>query len=192
MNALLKMIRPALASFGILTVVCGIAYPGLVTLVAQTCFREKANGSMVIVATKDDTSQTMGSELIAQEFTKMEYLIGRPAGTTNLSPTGRRERELVTERVAYWRSLAGDETAIIPADLVTASGSGIDPSISPEAAEFQVERIARARGISEDSVKLAITRNTKGRFVGAFGERSVNVLMVNLALDGLRIEGDLP
>lgn len=185
MKYVLKTIWLAVASFAVFTVVCGLAYTGFVTVVSQSLFRERANGSVVTVRAPDGTERSFGSELLAQEFTKPEYLIGRPLGTTNLSPTGNKERDLVAARVAVLRSLDADDGSAIPADLVTASGSGVDPNISPEAAEYQVSRIARARGMSESAVRDAIEKNTGGRFLGVFGERFVNVLRVNLTLDGL-------
>jgi len=177
MKTFLRAFRPVLVSFAALSLLFGVAYTGLVTGIAQLAFANKANGSII--------ANDRGSALIAQEFTKAEYLIGRPAGTSNLSPVSEKQRSLVLERTAYWRALDPLNTSVIPADLLTASGSGVDPNISPEAAEYQVERIARSRGVSEDAVRDAIARNTEGRFLGVFGERSVNVLKVNLSLDGL-------
>lgn len=168
-----------------MTILCGVLYPAFVTAVAQVFFPVQANGSLISVTLKDGTVRTYGSLQIAQEFTKPEYMIGRPAGTSNLSPDSEKQRELVQSRVDWWHQLDPDNTALIPSDLVTASGSGVDPNISPEAAAYQVARIARERGVSEDDVRSIISRYTTGRFLGFWGEPAVNVLKVNLALDGL-------
>lgn len=169
--------RPALVSFAALSLLFGVAYTGIITGIAQLAFPQKANGSII--------SNDRGSALIAQTFAKPEYLIGRPGGTSNLSPVSEKQKALVLERTAYWRTLDPGNNSAIPADLLTASGSGVDPNISPEAAEYQVARIARIRGVSEASVRVSIAKNTTGRFLGIFGERAVNVLKVNLSLDGL-------
>jgi K+-transporting ATPase ATPase C chain len=168
-----------------MTVLCGIVYPGIVTGVAQAVFPSEANGSIITVTLKDGTTKSFGSELIAQEFTKPVYLIGRPLGTTNLSALSEEQAMLVRERIDWWHSLDPSNTADIPMDLITASGSGVDPNISPEAAEYQVARIARERGISEDEVRSIVSKFTTGRFLGFWGEPAVNVLKVNLTLDGL-------
>jgi K+-transporting ATPase ATPase C chain len=126
-----------------------------------------------------------GSELLAQEFTKPEYLIGRPIGVTNLSPVSEEQKKLVQERIDWWHAFDPNNAVDIPMDLVTASGSGADPNISPEAAEYQVIRIAMARNMEEDEVRSIIQTYTSGRFLGFIGEPAVNVLKVNLALDGL-------
>jgi K+-transporting ATPase ATPase C chain len=126
-----------------------------------------------------------GSELLAQEFTRPEYLIGRPIGVTNLSPVSEEQKKLVQERIDWWHAFDPNNAAVIPMDLVTASGSGVDPNISPEAAEYQVIRIAMARNMEEDEVRSIIQTYTSGRFLGFIGEPAVNVLKVNLALDGL-------
>lgn len=185
MNQILRMLKPALLCFIIMTVLCGILYPGAVTGIAQAVFPARANGSIITVTLSDGTQKEYGSALIAQEFTKPEYLIGRPMGVTNLSPVGPEQKELVQGRIDWWHAFDPDNNVEIPADLVTASGSGLDPNVSPEAAEYQVPRIARERGISEDSVREIVKECTKGRFLGFWGDPSVNVLKVNLMLDGL-------
>lgn len=185
MGLFAKNIRPAAVSFALFSVICGIAYTVAITGIAQLAFREKANGSVISQKSKDGTTRIIGSSLLAQEFSRPGYLIGRPAGITNLSPNGTRERGLVAERVTAWRALDPEGRESIPVDLVTASASGVDPYISPEAAEFQVGRIAHARGIPEESVRAAIEKNTQGRLWALFGEPRVSVLGVNLALDGL-------
>jgi K+-transporting ATPase ATPase C chain len=168
-----------------MTILCGIIYPGVVTGVAQAVFPDKANGSIITVTLKDGRKKDFGSALIAQEFTEPEYLIGRPMGTTNLSPVGEKQEKLVQDRIDWWHSIDPDNKADIPMDLVTASGSGVDPNISPEGAEYQVRRIAKERNMSEDAVRAIIEKYTTGRFLGFWGEPAVNVLKVNLALDGL-------
>lgn len=181
----MKLLRPALVCFGIMTVLCGLLYTVAVTGIAQLIFPYQANGSIITVTLKDGTRKDYGSALIAQEFTKPEYLIGRPAGVTNLSPVSEEQKALVQERIGWWHAFDPDNTSDIPMDLVTASGSGADPNISPAAAEYQVGRIAEARNIDEDEVRRIIQAYTAGRFLGFVGEPAVNVLKVNLALDGL-------
>lgn len=185
MKTFAKTLRPALVLLCVMTVLCGALYPALVTGLAQALFPDKANGSVITVTLKDGAVKTYGSALIAQEFTRPEYLIGRPMGATNLSPISDKERELVNARVAWWRSFDPENTSDIPMDLVTASGSGADPNISPAAAEFQAARIAKARNMTVEEVRAIIARYTTGRFLGFLGEPAVNVLKVNLALDGL-------
>ncbi|MHB8074061.1 K(+)-transporting ATPase subunit C [Desulfosporosinus fructosivorans] len=185
MSKIIKVFRPAILCFVVMTILCGVIYPGVVTVIAQAVFPNQANGSIISVTLNDGTKKDFGSTLIAQEFTKPEYMIGRPMGTTNLSPVGEKQEKLVKERIAWWRALDPNNTADIPMDLVTASGSGVDPNITPEAAEYQVARIARERGISEDAVREIMNINTTGRFLGFWGEPAVNVLKVNLALDSL-------
>lgn len=185
MKKLLIDLRPAFLCFVIMTILCGVIYPGIVTGIAQVVFPEQANGSIITVTLKDGTQKEYGSALIAQEFTKPEYLIGRPLGTTNLSPVSKEQEKKVQERMDWWYSFDPEKEVDLPMDLVTASGSGVDPNISPEAAEYQVTRIARERDISEDAVKEIIKKYTTGRFLGFWGEPAVNVLKVNLALDGL-------
>lgn len=185
MNLALKSMRPALVAFAAMTVVCGGLYTAIVTGIAQACFHEKANGSILTVTAPGGAKRDVGSALIAQDFSKPGYLIGRPLGTTNLSPECEKQRALVQGRIDRWHALDPSDVSDIPMDLVTASGSGVDPNVSPEAAEYQVGRIARERKMSEDAVRNIIARNARGRFLGIFGEPSVNVLEVNLALDGL-------
>lgn len=185
MKKLSSSLRPVIISFLILTVLCGILYTGVVTGIAQMIFPKQANGSIITVTLKDGTNKEYGSALIAQEFTEAKYLIGRPSGTTNLSPTSAEEKTLVQERIDFLHNLDPKNTLEIPTDLVTASGSGVDPNVSPKAAEYQVARIARERDISEASVTKIIKKYTTGRWLGFWGEPAVNVLKVNLALDGL-------
>ncbi len=185
MKELLKSLKPALYCFIIMTILCGVVYTGVITGAAQLLFPNQANGGVITVTLKDGTQKDYGSALIAQQFTKPEYLIGRPAGITNLSPVSEKQNALVRERTQWWHNLDPENKAAIPIDLVTASGSGVDPGISPAAAEYQVSRIAKARGMGEDQVRSIITKHTTQRLLGFIGEPAVNVLKVNLALDKL-------
>lgn len=180
----MKLFRAALVCFAIMTVLCGIVYTAAVTGVAQLLFPNQAGGSIITVTQTDGTQKEYGSELLAQEFTKPQYLIGRPEGASNLSPVSKEQEALVAERISWWHSFDPSNKAEIPMDLVTASGSGVDPHISPEGAAYQVARIAAARNMTEDEVRSIIKTCTKGRFLGFIGEPAVNVLKVNLALDG--------
>jgi K+-transporting ATPase ATPase C chain len=196
----LKTVFPkALTIFLIFTFVCGILYPGVVTGVAQLFFPEKANGSIIEVDGKK-----YGCELLGQQYTDDAHMWGRImnidvstykdenghtlmyAAPSNLSPASEEYEALVAERVEKLRAANPDmdETAI-PVDLVTCSGSGLDPHISPAAAEYQVARIAKANDMTEDEVQAIIEKCTDGRFLGLFGEETVNVLKVNLMLDGI-------
>ena len=185
MKTTTKLLRPAFFSFLILTLLCGVIYPGIVTIVAQVFFPAQANGSVIAITLQDGTERLYDSELIAQVFTKAEYFIGRPSGTSNLSPVSEKQEKLVKERIEWWHQFDPNNITNIPMDLVTASGSGVDPNISPAAAEYQVARIAKSRGISEEKVREVIEKYTTGKFLGIWGEEAVNVLKVNLTLDSL-------
>lgn len=185
MNRIWKGLKPALICFAVMTALCGVLYTAAVTGIAQAIFPDQAGGSIITVTLKDGTQKSYGSERIAQEFTKKEYLIGRPMGATNLSPVSEEQKKRVRERINWWHDFDSENGLDIPMDLVTASGSGVDPNISPAAAAYQVARIAKARGIDEDEVRRIIGRHTTGRFLGFIGEPAVNVLKTNLALDGL-------
>lgn len=185
MEKILKEFKHAILCFAVMTILCGAVYTAAVTGIAQIIFPNQANGSIITVTLQDGTQKEYGSGLIAQDFTKPEYLIGRPAGVTNLSPVSMEQKKLVQERINWWRAFDPENTADIPVDLVTASGSGVDPDISPAAAEFQVLRIAKARGMSENEVRDIINKYTTVRFLGFWGEPAVNVLKVNLTLDKL-------
>lgn len=180
-----KELRSALVCFIAITMLCGLIYPLFVTGIAQMVFPNQANGSMITLEQKNGTTVAVGSALLGQEFTKPEYLIGRPLGTSYLSPVSTEQQAIVSERIRWWHSVDPENQVDIPMDLVTASGSGVDPNISPEAAEYQVERIATARGISQEAVRAVISKYTTERFLGFWGNPGVNVLKVNLALDGL-------
>lgn len=199
MKELKSTLPKALTIFLIFTFVCGILYTGVVTGVAQLFFPEKANGSIIEVDGKK-----YGCELLGQQYTDDAHMWGRImnidvstykdenghtlmyAAPSNLSPASEEYEALVAERVEKLRAANPDmdETAI-PVDLVTCSGSGLDPHISPAAAEYQVSRIAKANDMTEDEVRAIIEKCTDGRFLGLFGEETVNVLKVNLMLDGI-------
>jgi len=183
---MVSKLRPVLVSFLVLTLICGVVYPVIVTSIAQIAFPNQANGSIITVTQKNGTTIDVGSALIGQTFTKPQYLIGRPQGTSQLSPVSEAQKAQVLERVAWWQALDPENSGAIPSDLVTASASGVDPNISPEAAEYQVDRIARVRNISAEAVREIIDRYTTGKLLGLWGEDAVNVLKVNLALDGRR------
>ena len=197
-----KTISRALGLVLVMTVLCGFLYTLVCTGVNQLLFPHQVNGSVIEIDGK-----TYGSELLAQQFTRPEHLWGRPmsldltsftdeegnpvmyAWATNKSPAGEDEEAMVQERIdALLEADPSMEGTPIPVDLVTVSGSGLDPEISPEAARYQVHRIAEARGIPEEEVQTVIDRYTTGRFLGIFGEPRVNVLKVNLALDGILTE----
>ena len=186
----------ALGVFALFTVVCCLGYTLVVTGVAQVAFPYQANGSLIKV---DD--KIVGSELIGQNFEDEDHMWGRIQNVTivegedgglmaygapsNLSPASEEYRQLVDARVEKIRASNPDAGMdAVPVDLVTCSGSGLDPHISPDAAEYQVPRLAKVTGKSEDEVREIIAQCTKGRFLGVFGEPTVNVLKVNLMLDG--------
>ena len=184
-------LRAALTIFGLLALVTGVAYPLLVTLIAQGVFPHRANGSVLV-----QNGKAVGSELIGQHFDDPRYFWGRPSATTpmpynagssggsNLGPTNPDQLDAVKKRIEAIRSAQPDETRSVPVDLVTASASGLDPHISPAAAEYQVTRVARARGLTVDEVRRLVAEHTEGRTLGLLGEPRVNVLRLNLALDG--------
>lgn len=186
-------LRAALVALLAFTIICGVLYPVSVTLVAQTLFPYEANGSVITVTLKNGTSKVYGSELIGQEFTDGKYLLGRInlGAPSNLSPGSDEFKKLVAERQEYLNSLG--HTQAIPSELVTSSGSGVDPHITVDAAKYQINRIAeyRNKALSEDNkisaadVENIVNKYSEGRFLWIFGEKRVNVLLVNLALDGL-------
>lgn len=182
-----------------MTILCGLVYTVAVTGIGQLLFPKQANGSII-----EADGKTYGSALLGQPFTDEGHLWGRImnvdtttftdengnpvlyAWASNLSPASEEYDALVSQRVDALRKANPDMAeAAIPVDLVTGSGSGLDPEISPAAAAYQVSRIAQARGMTEDEVQTVIDRYTTGRFLGIFGEARVNVLRVNLALDGI-------
>lgn len=176
----------------ILTVLTGLVYPLLITGIAQLLFPHQANGSLIV---RD--GKVIGSELIGQYFGQPKYFWSRPSATapfaynaaassgSNLGPTNPALIEAVKARVDALRAADPDNHALIPVDLVTASGSGLDPHISPAAAEYQIKRVAQMRGLDENSVRAIVVRYTEERQFGLFGERRLNVLKLNLALDAV-------
>src|SRR6266851_2341622 len=188
---MLTHVRAAIVSLVLFTVVTGVVYPTLVTVIAQLVFPHRANGSLIV---KD--CKPVGSTLIGQPFDDPKYFWGRPSatspfgynagasGASNLSPTNADLIKTVQGRVDALRTADPGNAAPVPVDLVTASGSGLDPHISPAAALYQVARVARERKFSPDTVRTLVDRHTEGRFWGLLGEPRVNVLALNLALDG--------
>jgi K+-transporting ATPase ATPase C chain len=174
----------------VLTVLTGLLYPGVVTGLCQVFFPARANGSLFVA-----NGHAIGSELIGQNFKRSEYFQPRPSaagndgydpmasGASNLGPTSQKLADRVKDSVASFRKNNPDYTGPIPADLVTSSGSGLDPDISPASAEAQAARIARARGIPVEQVRDLIASHTNGRDLGFLGEPRVNVLEINRALD---------
>ncbi len=190
MNMIKNQIRPAILLTLVLCLLTGAVYPGLVTVLAQVLFPRQANGSLVTV-----NGRVVGSELIAQGFTKAWYFHPRPSAAgngydaaasagTNKGPTDLKLADtLLAGSVAEVMEQDGAVKGKIPADMVTRSASGLDPHISPANAELQVARVASARGATEAAVRDIVARHTEGREFGFFGEPRVNVLLLNLALD---------
>ena len=199
MERIKELIPRAFLIFLFFTLLCGVAYTGVVTIAAQLIFPDKANGSLIEVDGKK-----YGCELLGQQYTDAEHMWGRImnvdistykdetgkmlmyAAPSNLSPASEEFESLVAQRVEMIREANPDmDKTAIPVDLVTCSGSGLDPHISPAAAEYQVPRIAQANGMTQEEVRSIIKKCTDGRFLGVFGEETVNVLKVNLMLDGI-------
>jgi potassium-transporting ATPase KdpC subunit len=196
---MLREIRPAIVLVIALTLITGVAYPFAITGLAQVIFPDKAQGSLV-----ERDGKVVGSTLIGQEFTGEGYFHGRPSATTapdpndptktvpspynaansggsNLGPTSKSLIERIQGDIAKLKR--ENPSAQVPTDLVTTSGSGLDPDISPEAALFQVPRVAKARNLPESQVRQLVAEHTSDRLIGLFGEPRVNVLELNLALD---------
>jgi potassium-transporting ATPase KdpC subunit len=196
---MLREIRPAIILLLGLTLITGLAYPLAVTAIAGAIFPKQAQGSLI-----EKDGKVVGSALIGQEFTSDKYFHGRPSATvapdpndstktvpapynaansggSNLGPTSKALNDRIKEDVDKLK--AENPSRPVPVDLVTTSGSGLDPDISPEAALFQVPRVAKARGLSEDRIRQLVTDHTEGRLGGVLGEPRVNVLELNLALD---------
>jgi K+-transporting ATPase ATPase C chain len=183
----------AFVLFLLLTAVTGLAYPGLVTGVAQLAFRDPANGSLIV---RD--GKAIGSRLVGQPFSDPKYFWSRPSATgpqpynglassgSNQGPTNPALADAVKERIAALRAADPENRAPVPVDLVTASASGLDPHISPAAAEYQTARVARVRGLDAAKLRTLVTAHTEGRDLGVLGEPRVNVLQLNLALDAMR------
>ncbi|MGQ0685457.1 K(+)-transporting ATPase subunit C [Bradyrhizobium sp.] len=196
---MLREIRPAILVLVMLTLITGLAYPLAMTGIAGVIFPKRAQGSLI-----EKDGKVIGSALIGQPFTEARYFHGRPSATvgpdpadsnktvsmpynaansggSNLGPTSKALADRIKQDVETLK--AENPNAPVPVDLVTASASGLDPDISPEAALFQVPRIARARNMSEDNIRQMIAMSVQGRFAGLLGEPRVNVLTLNLALD---------
>ena len=191
MKQIFSHIRGAVVSTLVLAVVCCGLYPLIVFGISQVLFRDQANGSLITGA----DGNVRGSKLLGQAFSDGKYFHPRPSaagngydatssGGSNLGPTSRKLNDAIKDRVAAYRKENGlGENDSLPADAVTASGSGLDPQISLRNAELQTPRIAKARGLSEQKVRELIQENTDGRDLGVLGEPGVNVLNLNLALD---------
>jgi K+-transporting ATPase ATPase C chain len=196
---MLREIRPAIFILVLLTLITGLAYPLAMTAIAGMIFPKQAQGSLI-----EKDGKVIGSALIGQQFTSDKYFHGRPSATSgvdpadstktvpapynaansggsNLGPTSKALNDRIKADVEKLK--AENPSASIPVDLVTTSASGLDPDISPEAAQFQAPRVAKARSMPEDQVRALVTQATKDRFSGLLGEPSVNVLALNLALD---------
>jgi K+-transporting ATPase ATPase C chain len=192
MRNLPSELRTAIVSTLVLAAVCCGVYPALVFAIAQIAFPHQANGSLIV----DNHGSVLGSELLGQGFTADRYFHPRPSaaghgydaansGGSNLGPTSQKLADAVRERVAAYRQENGlRETDPVPADAVTASGSGLDPHLSPRNAELQAPRVARARALPLERVRELIHRHTRSADLGVLGEPGVNVLRLNLALDG--------
>lgn len=198
---MLREIRPAILVLAMLTVITGLAYPLAITGIAGVLFPRQAQGSLI-----EKDGKVVGSALIGQEFKEDKYFHGRPSATlapdpadssktvsapynaansggSNLGPTSKALADRLKEDVEKLK--AENPNAAVPVDLVTTSGSGLDPDISPEGALFQVPRVAKARNLPEDRIRQLVTENTRGRIAGVLGEPRVNVLALNLALDDI-------
>lgn len=183
--------RPLIVIFAVLAAITGLVYPAVMTAFGQAVFHRQVNGSLVEV-----NGKVVGSKLIGQQFDAPQYFWGRLSATTpnpynatssggsNLGPTNPALADEVKGRIAALKAAGTDVLEPIPADLVTSSASGLDPEISPAAAAYQVARVAKARNLSVNDVQALVARYTQGRQFGVFGEPRVNVLELNLALDG--------
>jgi K+-transporting ATPase ATPase C chain len=185
-------LRPAIVALVALSLVTGVAYPLLVTAIAQVAFPAEANGSLI-----ERDGKTLGSRLVGQPFSDPKYFWSRPSATapvpynagassgSNQGPVSPALADMVKARLAALRAADPEQTRPVPVDLVTASGSGLDPHISPAAADFQVPRVARVRGVSEEKLRALVAEHTEDRQLGILGEPRVNVLTLNLALESV-------
>jgi K+-transporting ATPase ATPase C chain len=188
-----NLLRPLIVLFAVLSAVTGLAYPALVTAVGQTLFHDEANGSLI-----ERDGKVVGSKLIGQQFDAPQYFWGRlsatspmpynaqASGGSNLGPTNPALLDEVKGRIDALKAAGTDMSKPVPVDLVTSSGSGLDPEISPAAAAYQIDRVAKARGLGENDVRALVDRYTSGRQFGILGEPRVNVLQLNLALDEMK------
>ncbi len=188
-----NLFRPLLVIFAVLTALTGLAYPAVMTAVGQAAFHDQANGSML-----EQDGKVVGSKLIGQQFDAPQYFWGRLSATSpmpynpqgssgsNLGPTNPALTDEVKGRIDALKAAGTDMSKPVPVDLVTSSGSGLDPEISPAAAAYQVERVAAARKLAPNDVAALVDRYTTGRQFGILGEPRVNVLQLNLALDEMK------
>ena len=188
-----NLFRPLIVIFAVLTAVTGLAYPAVMTAVGQAAFSNQANGSML-----EQNGKVVGSKLIGQQFDAPQYFWGRLSATSpmpynpqgsggsNLGPTNPALLDEVKGRIDALKAAGTDMSKPVPVDLVTSSGSGLDPEISPAAAAYQIERVAKARKLAANDVQALVDRYTSGRQFGIFGEPRVNVLQLNLALDEMK------
>jgi K+-transporting ATPase ATPase C chain len=188
----MKLIRPAVVLFLLLTIVTGVIYPLVITVAAQAIFPNQANGSLL-----EKEGKIIGSHLIGQQFDDPKYFWGRPSATTpayngasssgsNLGPTNPDLFKAVSERIDNLKKAHPEQVGAVPMDLVTASASGLDPHISPVAAEYQIERIARERSLPVQEIEKLVRESIEDRTFGLLGEPRVNVLKLNLKLDELK------
>jgi potassium-transporting ATPase KdpC subunit len=198
---MIRQIRPALVLIVLMTILTGVAYPLFMTGVAQVLFPRQAAGSLI-----EKDGKVIGSELIGQNFTDDKYFHGRPSATTDTDPNdstktvpapynagnsggsnaGPTSKSLIERVQGDVETLKKEKSGPIPVDMVTTSASGLDPDITSANAEFQVPRVAKARGLPEDKVRQLVAENTQGRVLGILGESRVNVLKLNLALDATK------
>jgi K+-transporting ATPase ATPase C chain len=188
-----KQLKPAILLFVILSLITGAVYPALVTGVAQLLFSNQADGSLIV----DASGKNIGSKLIGQPFSDPKYFWGRPSSTgpfpynagassgSNLGPTNPALPDAVKARIEALKSADPGNNAPVPVDLITASGSGLDPHITPAAAEYQINRVAKARHIDPEKLRVFVAKHTEPRQWGFLGEPRVNVLTLNLDLDAL-------
>lgn len=192
-----KLLRQSVMLLLLMTIITGVLYPLAATGLAQLVFPRQANGSLI-----EHGGKPVGSALIGQSFTEAKYFWGRPSATapnpynaasssgSNLGPTNPALTDAVKQRIAALRAADPGNTQAVPVDLVTASASGLDPQISPAAAQYQISRVARARGLSAAEVQALVQRYTQGRQLGVLGEPRVNALRLNLALDAVQARGN--
>ncbi|MGF6295524.1 potassium-transporting ATPase subunit KdpC [Paraburkholderia youngii] len=188
-----NLFRPLIVIFAVLTVVTGLAYPAVMTAFGQAAFHQQANGSLI-----EQNGKVVGSTLIGQQFDAPQYFWGRLSATTpmpynpqnsggsNLGPNNPALLDEIKGRLAALKAAGTDMSKPVPVDLVTSSGSGLDPEISPAAAAYQLERVAQARHLAPSDVEALVERYTTGRQFGVLGEPRVNVLKLNLALDEMK------
>jgi K+-transporting ATPase ATPase C chain len=186
----MKLFRPLIVIFVVLSAITGLAYPAVMTAFGQAAFHDQVNGSMI-----EQNGKVVGSKLIGQQFDAPQYFWGRLSATSpnpynatnsggsNLGPTNPALSDEVKGRLDALKAAGTDMSKPVPIDLVTSSGSGLDPEISPAAAAYQIDRVAKARKMSPNDVQALVDRYTTGRQFGVLGEARVNVLQLNLALD---------